>query len=657
MRFEQASTATNTRPNGTYIILPGPKTPMKNGRLTERAIFTNFNTVYVDQHGKCFSLRPKGIDPQALVNQVPEREVLWIEKMGEDDSNELLRLTMVVNWKEVFERDVDEVRVQVTGETHQSTLLFHVTFSAHIELTMDAKAAQRLVESIPTLYRGPGGACALLRDGEVYGEHVWGYANSEKRIPMTKETILPICSISKQFVCLVLAKLFEEDGMAEKGDKAMRDMLPSNLSDNKDLTVERLAHMQSGIRDYWALTVLWGAQADSRFTLADDAPAALKRLGNFHFEPGMSYSYSNVNFYVLGRIAESISGKPLGKLLEEYIFTPAGMTTAQLASDTSNRPGPSVGYEGTEQVGYFPALNRIEWAGDAGIVATLKDMVAYEQYLDRQQVDDNSAYRRNAQAVTFKDDNPAFYGWGLGRGKTAGNETRGHGGALRGFRLHRRYMPDERLSAVVMFNHEADAEAANTHLLENALLNPKDDSESRPAADKGWEGAYFDSESQLAITVAQGSSNGELMVNVSSHPAKLRCSSSHEARSDTMTATLDGDVLTITRLIENWTMTAKRITPSTGADCTHLNGDYHSAEVDSTFHVTGGPGIMYGSFHGYLGKGPAYVMKELGAGVWFLSCERSPDAPAPGSWTVMFEPDGAVAIGCWLARRIPYSKL
>ena len=119
---------------------------------------------------------------------------------------------------------------------------------------MSATDAQRLVESISSLYRGPGGACALLKDGQVIGQHVWGYADLEKRIPMTVDTILPICSISKQFVCLVLAKILQEPGAAAKADAAMREMLPPSLANNKDLTIERLAHMQSGIRDYWALT-------------------------------------------------------------------------------------------------------------------------------------------------------------------------------------------------------------------------------------------------------------------------------------------------------------------------------------------------------------------------------------------------------------------
>jgi CubicO group peptidase (beta-lactamase class C family) len=86
------------------------------------------------------------------------------------------------------------------------------------------------------------------QDGKVIGKHVHGYTDLEKRIPMTADTILPICSISKQFVCLVLAKILREPGAAAKADTVMREMLPPSLRNNKDLTIERLSQMQSGIR-------------------------------------------------------------------------------------------------------------------------------------------------------------------------------------------------------------------------------------------------------------------------------------------------------------------------------------------------------------------------------------------------------------------------
>ena len=58
-------------------------------------------------------------------------------------------------------------------------------------------AADDILAALPHLYRGPGGSAAIIKDGQVLAKRSWGYANLDHRAPMTPETILPICSISK----------------------------------------------------------------------------------------------------------------------------------------------------------------------------------------------------------------------------------------------------------------------------------------------------------------------------------------------------------------------------------------------------------------------------------------------------------------------------
>ena len=56
-----------------------------------------------------------------------------------------------------------------------------------------------------------------------------------------------------------------------------------------------------------------------------------------------------------------------------------------------------------------------------------------------------------------------------------------------------------------------------------------------------------------------------------------------------------------------------------------------------------------------------HPVHPVGEDVWRLSCRRSMDAPAPGDWTILVHRDDAGAVsgltlGCWLARKIAYSK-
>lgn len=65
--------------------------------------------------------------------------------------------------------------------------------------------ARRLLEvEIPCKFRVPGCAAAIVKGGKLIAQHTWGYANLEARTEVTPETIFPICSISKQYVNLVM---------------------------------------------------------------------------------------------------------------------------------------------------------------------------------------------------------------------------------------------------------------------------------------------------------------------------------------------------------------------------------------------------------------------------------------------------------------------
>lgn len=101
----------------------------------------------------------------------------------------------------------------------------------------------------------------VVKDGKIVGRRAWGYADLDQRIPMTTQTHFPICSISKQMVCLVMQSLLHKPAplMLERKEEPVKQLeaelrkLLSGLAEPNDLKVADLYNMQSGIRDYWAL--------------------------------------------------------------------------------------------------------------------------------------------------------------------------------------------------------------------------------------------------------------------------------------------------------------------------------------------------------------------------------------------------------------------
>ncbi|OCP00483.1 MULTISPECIES: D-aminopeptidase [unclassified Ensifer] len=512
-------------------------------------------------------------------------------------------------------------------------------------------ALERALAALPQDYPGPGGVAGVVKDGEVVMQRAWGYADLTARKPMTAATRMPICSITKQLTCAVL---LDAVGEPAKLDHALDAYLP--LLVGKRPTVAHLCHNQSGLRDYWALTVLQGAKHDGVFR-REDARPLLSRARSTHFKPGTRYSYSNGNFRILADLIEEHTGRSMAELYQRTVFDPAGMQTAALTPDTSLPPDGIAGYEGNETSGYFEAVNRIYWAGDAGVSASLDDMLAWECFIDRTREDADGLYRRLSAPQTYADGRPAHYGFGLAHDVIGNAAITGHGGALRGFRSRRLYAPVERLSVVVMFNHEADAHAAATALMKVALGHS--DADIKPGT---WEtrsfGSYLDSETGLAL-VASPLGSSRLALHFATSPETLAIGADGVARSPAATLARDGATLSMERTRENLAVSAERVS---GAALPDIAGRYHQGELDAHLDIVSTDGVFYAGFDGSLGTGAMHAMRPLAEDLWLLRCKRSMDAPAPGDWTVRVRRDaeGKVAgltIGCWLARLIDYAKI
>lgn len=318
---------------------------------------------------------------------------------------------------------------------------------------IDTVALERVLDLLPSRYKGPGGVAGVVKDGQVIARRAWGYADMYERLPMTAAARLPICSLSKQFTCALLLDQFDD---LSKLDALVRDFIP-DYRDSQP-TVEQLCHNQSGLRDYWALTVLQGAEPEATFARVAALPL-IARSKTGHFPAGTLYSYNNANFRILGELIERGTERALGHLLAKRIFSPAGMKTAELAADTRFPLDGVVGYEGNDDVGFLPAQNGVYWFGDAGIAASLDDLLAWEMYIDATRNDPGSLYNRISAPVTYADGSAARYGYGLRRDIISGIKVTGHGGGLRGFSSFRLHAAEERHQHLHSCHHRSERRA------------------------------------------------------------------------------------------------------------------------------------------------------------------------------------------------------
>ena len=514
-----------------------------------------------------------------------------------------------------------------------------------------ARHLDQVVSRLPHRYPGPGGAVAVLRRGEVLVRHAWGYANAEQRIAFTPASLFRMCSITKQFTCAAMLDLCPDLSVLDGAIKAQLPRLTGPVP-----TAAQLAHNQSGLRDYWAVAMLHGAGPEQSFGDHESA-RVIAGTASLHFAPGTRFSYSNNNFRILSNALESHTGRSFAELLRTQVFARAGMATACLAADTRAMPDGTEGYEGNVPLGFRAAENRILWTGDAGLGASLDDMIAWERHIDTSRDDPDSLHGRIARPVTFADGAVAGYGFGLGRGEMFGRAFTGHGGALRGWRSQRIYLPSERVSVVVMFNHLSHAHLAQAEIL-SAVLGVAPPAHRQDMPYPGWLGAWMEPETGLALRIEAGDP-GQVRVIFGHSPETLDLAPDGSASGGGMRLLPVGGGLRLQRPGDNLDTPLHRL--GTDPAALDIAGHYQCAELAADLTLADAGGVLYGAFSGGLGQGRMERLQEIGPDVWALPCPRALDHTPPGDWTLHVQRDtggraARVIVGCWLARGLVYER-
>lgn len=231
-------------------------------------------------------------------------------------------------------------------------ILCALTLSAHAQLpTASAKSAGFDPARLEVLHattrrfveegRHAGLITLLARDGKLVDFQTYGYRDLEKQLPMERDTICRVYSMSKIITCAATLVLLEEgefnlDDPIAKYLPELKDMrvwtggtmdAPQTEASKRPITVKQLLTHTSGlIYDFsgndeltklWRSAELWSGPGLTNFT------AKLGRLPLKH-QPGDAYTYG-VNQDVLGALIERVSGRRFGAFLEQRMFAPLGM--------------------------------------------------------------------------------------------------------------------------------------------------------------------------------------------------------------------------------------------------------------------------------------------------------------------------------------------
>ena len=251
-----------------------------------------------------------------------------------------------------------------------------------------------------------GCSAKIMRNDEVCFQGNFGYADIEKEIKISDNTIFPIASMSKVVTVVGIMRLYEQ-GMFKLWDP-VSEYLPGfkkpkialekpdgsyEIVDAKgEVTMRQLFTMTSGVPYPSEDTAAGRIRIEKEKEYMDSGkpiPGTVdycNLVGQLPlaFEPGEKWMYG-FSIDVLGAVIEVLTGKTLGEYLKKNIFDPLGMTRTGFYVRPDKHSRIATLYhinEGmTPAARDYPASKPAFESGGGGLFTTVKDYSRFAQML------------------------------------------------------------------------------------------------------------------------------------------------------------------------------------------------------------------------------------------------------------------------------------
>ena len=176
------------------------------------------------------------------------------------------------------------------------------------------ESACRLVEEAVQNKVCSCAALAIGRGGDLYVKKAWGRLRFPDGPAADEETLYDLASMTKILSTTMVAFHALENGLLTLYDPLGR-FLPVP-KDKLSITVKHLMTHTSGLTDH---IMLQDAVKDPREAVSCILSSPLQGV------PGGQVIYSCMGYLLLGRILETVYGKPLDILARELVYAPLGM--------------------------------------------------------------------------------------------------------------------------------------------------------------------------------------------------------------------------------------------------------------------------------------------------------------------------------------------
>jgi CubicO group peptidase (beta-lactamase class C family) len=313
---------------------------------------------------------------------------------------------------------------------------------------------QRIVKLVErSQAAGFSGVVLAAKKGTVVAAMGVGFADLERKVPITPDVLFDTASATKQFTAAATVRLAQEGRLQLEDSIAVH--LPGVPQDCEKISVRHLLQHTSGIPGT--------NMAGSGTNLGEVLPLFL-RGGPVH-PPGTHWEYWNQGYALLSEVIARASGKAYTEYCQSVLFEAANMSSTRFTGDQAPE-GATVAI-GTSLVGPpRSALDHpygsygFQYRGMGGVVTNVWDLWRWDRALAGTEVLTNESKQELFQPSL----NDYALGWFV-RKNSRGQLVHSHSGKVRGFVCEVRRYPEEDGCLFVLCNRDN----APVHQVANAI--------------------------------------------------------------------------------------------------------------------------------------------------------------------------------------------
>lgn len=329
----------------------------------------------------------------------------------------------------------------------------------HPEVVGTFKLIDAWVEAQMDYRKTPGMSIGILYDQDLIYAKGFGFADVEKKVPVTPQTIFRIASVTKTFTATAIMQLRDQGRL--QLDDPIDKYLPWFRIKNKypeapRITIRQLITHTSGLPreaafPYWT---------DNKFPTRTEMIQALETQETI-FPSETRLKYSNLALTLAGEIIVAITGVSYDEFIKKNILDPLGMTSTTVYFPDVQKSRLAVGYSRRLSSGkrnVMPFTNAKGLTPSANMSSTLEDLSRFVslQFKDGPALGSQilkGSTLREMQRVHWLQPNWQS-GWGLGFGVWRQDDKTvvGHGGWVGGYRTQLSFVPAEKIAVIIMTN-------------------------------------------------------------------------------------------------------------------------------------------------------------------------------------------------------------